>query len=118
MKREEFITGLRDAADFLEAHPALETPFGRLAVNVFVDTKEELAEYARTAAWKKGGNDSYFWLKRDIGSLSYEVNINREQVCRRIVVGTDTIPAQTVEKIEWACDEPLMATGMDDGVRR
>jgi len=112
MTREEFINGLREVARFLERHPEMPTPTCPLTVNVFVDTKEELAALARFGPWQKKGDDNYFYFTRDIGALSYDVNINRKKICHRVVVGTEVVPAQPekiVEKVQWVCVEPLLA---------
>jgi len=112
MTREEFIAGLREAADFLEAHPDLPHQESPIQINVFVNTKEELATLARMGSWQKGGDDNYFYLMRDVGALRYDINIAREKICRRVVTGQEVIPAreeQIVEKVEWVCDEPLFA---------
>lgn len=112
MTREEFIAGLREAADFLEANPALPTQSTPITINVFVETKAELAAIARTGQWDKSGNDNHFWIKREVGAISYEVNIARSKICRRVVTGTRVVPAreaEVVEDVEWVCDEPLLA---------
>jgi hypothetical protein len=110
MERDQFIRGLREAADFLDAHPELEVPSTLLTVNVFVESKDELMAMARgSGKWDKGGNDNFFYLTREIGSVKYDINVQRTQVCKRVVVGTEVIPQQVVEKVEWICDEPLLA---------
>lgn len=101
----EMIAGLRALADFLEQHPDLPEgcPF---SVNAFVSRKEELASVARLTSWAKGYNSDYMWLSRTFrGDIKFEVNVNRELVCRKIVKGTRVVPEQTVEDIEWVCDD-------------
>ena len=113
--REKFIEGLREAADFLDAHPGLPTQFGPIACNVFVDTKEEFATFARMGGWAKNANGEWFFLTRTIGSLQYEINIYRRKVCRRVVTGTRDVPAapaHVIEDVTWNCDEPILA-GLD-----
>jgi hypothetical protein len=61
-ERDEFIHGLRELADFLDAHPTVEVPIYAM-LNVFVNTKDELAAHARTATWEKVYNGNWFTLR-------------------------------------------------------
>ena len=118
--RAQFVSALRELADFIEAHPSLPVPFTSMQANVFVSTKTQLAELARTPGvfWEKTVDNNYFWLRKRFGQLrdngygaSYDVNISRSEVCRKIVKGTRIVPAQPeheVEEVEWVCDEPLL----------
>ena len=111
-RRNAFIKALRACADFYEEHPLIEAPV-QTTFNVFVNTKEEIAVYARLAAWEKVYNEEWFSLRKVFGdSFQLEINATRETVCRKVVTGTRILPArpeQTVEIIEWICDEPLLA---------
>ena len=118
-RRAEVINGLRALADFLESHPAVPYPVCT-RLNAFVATRDELAAVARHGApWAKQSNEQYFWLSRVFAGdprypdLQLDINIDREQVCRKVVKGTKTIPAQperTIEDVEWICDEALLAS--------
>jgi hypothetical protein len=112
--RASYIAGLRQLADFLEAHPDLPAPFGSNH-NVFVETKEALAVIVREPAvrWEKHASDSYFHLRVPFaGGHAYAVFTDRGAVCRKVVTGQRTIPAQPAQEVEtyiWECDEPLLA---------
>jgi hypothetical protein len=113
-QRRAFVAGLREMADFIDAHPNLPTPYGS-AQNTFVNTKEALAVIAREPGvrWEKSASDGYFYLKVSFaGGHAYEVNLERAQVCRKVVTGTRIEPARPEQEVEtyiWECDEPLLA---------
>lgn len=111
-RRAAFIRSLRDCATFLEAHPTIGCPVYNV-FNVFVDTKAELAAYARAASWEKTYNDSWFALVREFGpDLRLSINAHRSVVCRKVVTGTRIVPEQP-ERVEevfgWVCDEGVLA---------
>lgn len=112
--RREFVTGLREMADFIEAHAHIPLPWPG-SQNAFVSDKAELAAIAKACGgrWAKNATESFFYIKKPFsGGHSYEVNISRESVCRRVVVGTRIEPAQPeqeVEDVRWVCDEPLLS---------
>lgn len=107
-RRRAFIQSLRDLADFLELHPTVTAPrYNQL--NVFVDTREELAEHAKAATWAKVFNGQWFYLSKSFGvDLSFDITADRGLVCRRVVTGTREEPAKTVEDVEWVCDDPVV----------
>ena len=110
-ERDEFIHGLRELADFLDAHPTVEVPIYAM-LNVFVNTKDELAAHARTATWEKVYNGNWFTLRKEFGTIKYEINATRDTVCRKVVKGTRVVPARpehTVEEVEWVCEEALLS---------
>jgi hypothetical protein len=110
-ERAAAIRGLRDLADFLEAHPGVPFPAYNV-LNANVDTKDEIARIARLCSWEKDFNGEFFSLrKRFGGELMLDVYTSRDQVCRRVVKGTKTLPAvpeRTVEDVEWVCDDALL----------
>jgi hypothetical protein len=103
--------GLRELADFLDAHPAIElsTPTHL----VYVQSRELLADMARLGGWRKVYSDDYFHLSRMFaGDVELQVFTDRATVCRKVVTGTRVEPAKPereVEIVEWVCDEPLLA---------
>lgn len=111
-QRKKFITALRELADFLDAHPTVAVPEYGVTINVFVDSKEELAAHAKTSTWQKQYFDTWFVLSKLFHDrIDYQVNLPREQICRRVVVGTEVVPAQPereVEKVKWVCEESLL----------
>lgn len=67
--------------------------------------------------WTKRGGDQWFVLeRRAVGGIKFTVQVEREQICERIVVGTETVVVPAVEArpertevrevVEWRC-EPL-----------
>jgi hypothetical protein len=113
-RRAAFIRSLRDAAQFLEDHPAVKAP-RYVTMNVFVNTRDEIADQARAASWLKDYNDTWFNLRRQFGEdLSIEINASRETVCRKVVTGTRVVPARpecVVDVYEWECDDPALLHG-------
>lgn len=100
LNRHNFIAGLHELADFLDAHPSVPVPSYIIKMHIFVETKEELAAIARQATWSKEYRDTWFSLCQAFGHgvVSFEVNIEREKVCRRV---------------EWKCDDALLVGGSD-----
>lgn len=130
---------LREAADFIAAHPDLPPAYvahfgkGRAHMNYYLhingthDLEEQKADAAaivRAAGgdWKKRPyNESEFRYTTQRGLLDFDVQVKRDAVCERIVVGTEevTIPASEAvealpervevrEVVEWRC-LPLLA---------
>jgi hypothetical protein len=113
-ERAAYVQGLRELADFVEAHPDLPVPFSG-SHNVFLADKADVVALARAAGgrWEKGADPNYFYLKvRFAGGHTYDLNVDRERICRKVVTGTRTVPAtpaHDVEEFHWICDEPLLA---------
>jgi hypothetical protein len=108
--REGLIQDLRALASFLEDHPQVYAP-----TTVQIDAFPNIDDYratARASSWEKVPLDTWQALRRTFpGGLIYDVNIPREQVCRRIVVGRRFLPAveaHETEVVEWQC-EPILA---------
>lgn len=111
-KRTEFISALRDFADWLDQHPDVMVP-GYAVLNAFPDTLDVLQAQARAAGWEKVWGDGWFSLRKVFGdeSLIFDVSVPRETVCRKVVTGTRVQPAtpeQIVEEYTWECDEPSL----------
>jgi hypothetical protein len=113
-RRTEWINGMRAMVDFFEQHPELKHPYYE-NINIFVDTKEEMAIFARASGWAKEYNDSWFMLRRTFGDdITLDVNIQRSTVCRQVEVGEKLVPAQPavpehVKKVyEWVCDDAVL----------
>lgn len=110
-RRSAFIQSLRDCASWLEAHPGVEAP-RYVVMNVFVNTREDVARHARAATWEKVYNGEWFYLRREFGpDLTLDITTERSTVCRKVVVGKETVPAQPeheVEVVEWVCDDGLL----------
>jgi hypothetical protein len=122
-RRLDAIQGLRDLADFLESQPLLPVPAYN-TLNMSAGSKEDLALYARLCSWEKDYSGEYFSLrKRFKGPLLLDIYLPREEVCRKVVVGTEVVPAReaepehTIEKYEWICDESILHGGETNIVR-
>ena len=120
-RRAAFIQDLRDLADFLEHYPTVPVP-RYTNLNAFVG-KDEVVAAAKAGSWEKIYNANWFYLRKTFGGgLEFDVTVEREQVCRKVVTKTTTIPAQpervlpaeeekVVEEFAWVCDEPLLGGG-------
>ncbi len=134
-KRWTLANDLREFADFLDNH-------GHDIPDVNVDVSSRVwswtsANDVPTAialalrAGMKGADevtkkysDDYFRLYLSFGDLEYRVSCDRDEVCERTVVGTETVMELTppegewtekpVEKevVEWVCN-PLLAAAKD-----
>jgi hypothetical protein len=113
MSRETKIADMREVLQFLEDNPKIPMPYFGM-VDVFVREADDVDGLARAMApcnKKVGG--SYFSLTRAFGSVSLEVNFDREQVCERIVTGSKDIPEKTIEAhtediVEWKCPDGVL----------
>jgi len=117
-----FIEGLRNMANFLESNPDLPVPYGMEFFSVWVHTKDEIAELVRgKGKWDKQAAESYMYFRKTFGPINYDINISRDQVCERVVVGQTVIPArpatpeQVIDKIEWKCT-PVLDHEVDEAL--
>lgn len=129
--------GLRSLADMIEAHPefAGALRYTNLSeINIPVATAENpravIRSFARAgkqfgAEVKKKVTDNWAGVLLIFDPISLCVYAKREQVCRRVIVGTETVTkkipdpealkdvpqievTETEEQYEWLC-EPLLA---------
>lgn len=111
--RRDSIEDMRELCDYLEAHPELPLPYWN-SQDVFLDSKEQIQALARShGPWEKRYAGSYLELVKRMsnGLVRYQLNVAREQVCTKRVVGTEIVPAQPErvrEIVEWDC-HPLLA---------
>lgn len=118
-RKEDYIQGLRDLADWLEATPSAPVP---LYESVFVTLKDK--DHAVSIA-REGGSihkeyqASSLVLEKRFGDvIRYKASVSREAVCtvkevRKVKKEVAHYPQpvyveQEVEEIEWECD-PLLA---------
>lgn len=132
---------LRQAADLLDQHPDIgpgvyitagdryaSTGEGYAELNWYLhidhkDTGEQKAKAAQIVRalggkWDKVDHGGDMTFRQQRGPVRLDVQVKREAVCERVVVGTETrtVPAveaqpertETVEKVEWRC-QPLLA---------
>lgn len=130
--RPGYIAGLRQLADILEAHPDLPLPYGGTTTSELLwiansrqDHKQVAATFARTipgvVAKQPRGTD--LDLIGRIAGLHVQLIVDRDAVCERVVVGSETVtvparPAteatpeqtETREVVEWRCASILTET--------
>jgi len=131
-------TMLRKAADLLDAHPDLPAPLiscftsGRVDIAWQLMNDDDHKDDQRPAVqaivralggkWTKmdGGDTLYLNQVRD--GIKLTICVTREQVCERVVKGTETVtvpavearPERTEEReiVEWRC-EPVLAAAVE-----
>jgi hypothetical protein len=130
--RTSYIEGLRKLAGLLEQHPELKLPYSGSGTGLSVipvgDERGQLAAWARVLARhgrvEKNVRGSYFDLDGSIAGLHIKVITLRDEVCTRVVTGTEereveeeVEPAVTrtvtrkVDVVEWQCEPLLGASG-------
>lgn len=138
MKRVEYIAALRQLADYLESHEITDTYKNRWSgkdedlfsaphLEVYTDNKElfgnicgamgsfikEVSDYS-TGAVHKLPSGAYFGVRA-----------SRSVVCKRVIVGTKTVPAKEEEIIpaepeheeeivKWECPESFIDLGKEE----
>ena len=113
----EYVAGLRDLADWLEAHPDLDV-YGGGVTAMPHDDKETVKTWATAMKpCTKNYSDSLFQLKRMFGPIELRASFWRTAVCEKIVTTrevTEFVPdpsvdvpmvevTKTVEDVEWVC---------------
>ena len=121
MTREEYITGLRDIADFFEARPDLPVPHYGESIYIWEKSLTNARERALQMApcEKHYVGDSYYQLAKEFGPHKVVVSWNRDDICERVQVGTKHVPAYTVEAhdepvYEWDCLKPILKSGTNE----
>ena len=117
---------LREAIDFLEAHPDLPEPYYTISHRLswgFHNSDEAAADMAAIVRaiggkWDKNIDEEYYRLDSRVGGLDLEVWAFRKQVCERVSTGTVEVTVdvptafesvtKTVETFEWQC-KPILA---------
>lgn len=143
--RQNQIDTMRAIADWLEAHPAAEVGSvysesgGTWRILHPIHSRAEMIRAAREIGgkWTKGkppehtvSGQDYFELHQQIlPGVDYQIYGNRELVCERVVVGTETrevegpdpdavaaLPVvkrtEEVERVEWRCPPSILAEGV------
>lgn len=102
-RRTAVIQGLRDLADYLDQRQDVPAPYS-VHAGVALWTKEQLTKAARSMGGAhKDYSDKFFSLQRTFGPVTFEVFINREEVCEKTVIGTRVVPEHTEEIVQWNC---------------
>lgn len=136
-KRAAWTAGLRDLADWLDAHPEMDLPYineeypPSLSLGIHPwhesDERPQAERFAAAVSAlggrrEKAGDDEYMRVHRDFGPVRVQVWTMRDEVCEAVVVGTETVEVQRVvqpavtetvteerEVIEWRCTPVLEA---------
>lgn len=118
-KRARFTAALRELATFLDEHPQVPIPYAP-TMNMYVSDAKDFAPIARAASWEKGYLDNWFYLRKQFGAeegIQYEINISRDAICRKVVVGTRIVPAVEAQPereedvTEWVCGDVSLLGG-------
>lgn len=135
MEREDYCRGLEQLAAWLREHPEVPLPtegrykFDSFSIPVPGSGEEEaqaLAAITRALprpVEKSFGAEQYglIYMNGQVGGLHVQAYANRNSVCERVVVGTETVEVpdpnapkvpEVVELVEWRC-RPLLAAGSD-----
>lgn len=118
-EHQQYANSLRAIADWIEAHPEVAIPSDNSLTIYSMDTKDEAATLVRAmGSCNKRYDDSYLTVEKSFGPIRLRAVFSREQVCKRVVVGVETIPAEFVEArtrpahtkeiVKWEC-EPILA---------
>jgi len=120
----EYAAGLRELADWIEAHPEMPRPGGTLTVYTLNSREEAAACLKALGTCQKEYTESNFYLSREFGPIKLTFMFYRSAVCQRRVVGQkqvgtqviparitpeEIIPAHTEDIVEWDCEESLLA---------
>jgi len=120
----EYAAGLRELADWIEAHPERPRPSGTLTVYSLNSREEAAACLQALGTCKKEYTEDNFYLSREFGPIKLTFMFYRSAICSRRVVGQKQvgtqvipasitpetiIPAHTEDIIEWDCGESLLA---------
>lgn len=121
-ERKSLTDGLRQIADWYDAHPEIDIPTSPNFRNFSVNSKATVQAVIRALGeCKKEYADTLFTVSRKFGSVRTDFIFFRNDVCVRKIVGVETIPAriipaqpemvipaETKEIVEWEC-APVMA---------
>mgnify|MGYP001587548157 FL=1 len=128
----EYAKGLRQIADWIEAHPTIVLPNNNISV-YGADEREEAVEILKALKpCRKNYDDEMFYIKRDFGPLTLSFVFYRAKVCVAKVVGQKVIPEvrepakvieipekitpeHTEDIIEWDCS-PILKHDNDHAI--
>lgn len=117
-KVKEFTQGLRDLADWYDAHPEVPLPENRMRIMSYCDTKEELATIVRAMGHcTKSVYEDILNVERNFGPVILRTVSLRDKVCEKVLVGQREIERTIVleskketvleDVYEWKCP-PLL----------
>lgn len=119
---KKWCDSLRDMADFFESYGDTLDWIPAVAVNLFVGTAEDMAEMGRKLGTSsKHEQGSYYFLQKNFGSHSIQLNILRDKICEKVLVGTkkvmkpalDAVMVEVLEPVyEWNCPDSVLSGGL------
>lgn len=127
-RRRQFIEGLREVARFYEENPDAWYDGIPITLNMFIWGREARDILARTVkvlgSCSKNYDDTNMTVaKKFTNQVTLSLFAPRAKVCRRVILGTRTLPARIVpasvelrlpayseEMVGWECD-PLLKDG-------
>lgn len=129
--RAEFANGLREMADWLEAHPQVPVPYTVNANYHIYNWNENGQDYEkdldiRRKATHLSGNwnteligDMAYYTREFSGNVDFCVMTSRATVCKRVKVGTREVPARearTEDVYEWECGPNAAETSASESM--
>jgi hypothetical protein len=127
--RDTLVNSLREFADFIEKN-GVKLPLDKYDIEMKLnpilyddgDDNTALMQLKRAVKAlgkaEKSQDSYYFDVTRKFGCIELQFSINREKVCKRIVVGVKEVPqeliparlveAHTEEIVEWQCEDSLL----------
>jgi hypothetical protein len=127
LERAAFTAGMRQIADFLDQHPAVPLPHieswpaGKREPTLYIflansdDQRPQLATIARAMGHAdKVAHDELarLYLIRRFAGIALVASVERDQVCERVVVGTETVEVE--EQVCPVCAGPIDTRGEVD----
>lgn len=133
MKRLEYVAALRELADYIESHELPDTiegywshqvndTFGPMTLFINTRNKRDFGTLcAGLGSFEKVVTDYSTGAEVKLpAGMKVHVSIGREQVCKRVVIGTKIVPAKEekiipaepeheVEIVKWECPESFIA---------
>jgi hypothetical protein len=110
-KHAEFVSSLRELADWYEARPDLKVP-NHTSIGTFVFGQDEFREMTKIAGnVTKSHKYGFLEIGKTFGSIHWYLNIEQELVCERVEVGVKSypaVPARTVPVYEWKCPKSFL----------
>ncbi len=118
--RQQQIDQVRELLTWLEDNPDVPMPYGLAdgTFNLFIHNKDKFMKCAKLMGQcKKVPDKNFYTLRKNFGTINLDLNAYHNEICERVVVGTEeipekiipeqVIPASTKEIVEWRCPSIL-----------
>lgn len=113
MTAQDYVNGLRQIADWFEAHPDMPVPF---TSDITIYNAPSAVDAVKAlGSCRKRYDDYSLLIERDFPGVKLQFYFLRGAVCKMRVVGTEEVPERVVpatvrQIVEWDCD-PLLGEG-------